>query len=322
MFSSDLELWHGQLESFVPPKVFDAHVHLYEASHFSGPPPSVCALGPASVGWHEYKREIGAWMLGRELAGLCFGFPAVSVDFQAANAWIGSQCRRPEARGQMLIHPSMDADFIRQCAVSYGFVGLKPYHLFAADTPTWEAPIQSYLPEQHVRVADELGLSITLHIVRSRALADPANQEAIQGYSTRSPNARFVLAHAARGFNPHHALEGVHALRRLGNVWFDTSAVTDAGAIEAVARVFGHRRLLYGSDYPVSQLRGRCVAIGDSFLWLSSENTRLDAPYAQLQFTLVGLESLRTLKLAAQSLGWTDEQTEDVFLNNSLGLWG
>jgi glutamate-1-semialdehyde 2,1-aminomutase len=116
-------------------------------------------------------------------------------------------------------------------------------------------------------------------------------------------------------------IAGIESLRGLRNIWFDTSAVTDCGAFEAIIRVMGHDRLMYGSDFPVSQLRGRCVGLGDSFLWLSPENTQLDAAYADVQFTLVGIESLRTLKVAALACGLTDRQVEDLFFNNAAELF-
>ena len=133
---------------------------------------------------------------------------------------------------------------------------------------------------------------------------------------------RLILAHAARGFNPHHTILGIDSLRGLKNVWFDTSAVTDSGAIEAIINTFGHTRVLYGADFPVSHLRGRCVALGDSFFWISADNTNLDVPYAKLDLSLVGHESLRTLKIAAMSLKLTDTQIEDIFHRNATQLFG
>lgn len=317
----DRELWDRELASFVPPRIFDAHLHLYELSHFQGQPPALCAQGPPTAGWNVFRQHMGELMPGREIGGLAFGFPATTVDFRAANAFVAAESRQSGARGQMLVHPGMDGDFLRQAVGQGGFVGLKPYHLFATEKPTFDARIPSFLTEAHMQIANELGLAITLHIVRSRALADSANQEVLRDYATTYPNARLILAHAARGFNPQHTMEGIHALRGLANVWFDTSAVTDAGAIEAIVRTCGHKRVLYGSDFPVSHLRGRCVGLGNSFLWLSAENTKLDAAYADVQFSLVGLESLRTLKVAALGLGWSDEQVEDVFLHNAARLF-
>jgi glutamate-1-semialdehyde 2,1-aminomutase len=321
LLDTDRELWDRELESFVPPRIFDAHAHLYEMGHFTANPPRLCASGPAVAGWETFEERIGQITPRRQTGGLFFGFPATHVDFAKANEFVATETRRTDARGQMLIHPSMDPEFIRATVRRDGFVGLKPYHLFAAEKPTWEAAIPSYLPEAHVRIAHELGLSITLHIVRARALADESNQTVLRTYAERYPNARLILAHAGRGFNPHHTIVGIETLRGLPNIWCDTSAVTDCGAFEAIIRTFGHRRLLYGSDFPVSHIRGRCVALGDSFLWLNPENTKLDAAYAKLQFSLVGLESLRTLKVAALATGLTDPQVEDIFFGNAARMF-
>lgn len=321
LLDRDREIWDRELASFVPKRVFDSHLHLYELSHFNGPPPGLCAKGPSSVGWGEFQTRIAEIMPDREVSGLAFGYPQTTVNFEAANNFVAREAKHPGALGQMLIHPAMEPEFIRETVQRDGFVGLKPYHLFATEKPTFDAHIPSYLPEEHVRIAHDLGLSITLHIVRSSALADPSNQEVLRRYATKYPNARIILAHAARGFNPHHTVLGIESLRGLSNVWFDSSAVTDSGAYEAIIRVMGHRRLMYGSDFPVSHIRGRCVGLGDNFLWLTPENTKLDAAYANVQFTLVGIESLRTLKVAALSCGLSDEQVEDIFLGNGAELF-
>ncbi len=222
----------------------------------------------------------------------------------------------------MLITPSQDPELIRETVRRCGFVGLKCYHVFSPHHPTYDSRIEEFLPESQVQVAHEEGLSITLHLVRSRALADAANQDTICRYGERYPHAPLVLAHAGRGFNPHHTMQGINAIRGLSNVWFDTSAVTDSGAIEAIIQTFGHERVLYGSDFPVSHQRGRCVAVGDSFYWISPDNTSLDLPYGKLELALVGHESLRTLKVAAMCLRLTDAQLEDIFCGNATRLFG
>jgi glutamate-1-semialdehyde 2,1-aminomutase len=158
-------------------------------------------------------------------------------------------------------------------------------------------------------------------MVKPRALADKSNQETIRRYCLKYPNMKLILAHAARGFNPHHTILGIDSLKGLDNVYCDTSAITDAGAFEAIIRTIGHERLLYGTDYPVSQLRGRCVGLGDSFFWIDSDNTKLQVPYADLQLSLIGLESLRTVKIAAMSTGLSDSQVEDIFCHNARKLF-
>ncbi|MEZ4678528.1 MAG: amidohydrolase family protein [Caldilineaceae bacterium] len=228
-----------------------------------------------------------------------------------------------QAYGQMLIAPEMTADYVRQEVQRQGFVGLKPYHLMAqVDGPTFQAPIEAYLTEAHVQVAHEFGLSITLHMVRDRALADPINQATIRHYCETYPNIRLILAHAARGFNPWHTIEGIASLRGLHNIWCDTSAVTEAGAFEAIVDLLGHERLLYGTDFHVSHMRGRCVAIGDSFHWIYAEEMDLAEKHINLQPVLIGLESLRSLLLAFHRLKLTDRQIADIFYDNARALFG
>jgi glutamate-1-semialdehyde 2,1-aminomutase len=322
LLDQDREFFFRELQSFVPDRIFDAHAHLHAKAQFRVSPPEWIAGGPDVAGLAVYSRYNGALLPGRACSGLFFGFPHRDLDHDLANDFVAAEVRRdPGSRAQMLVLPDMDPEYIRQTVRRQGFVGLKCYHVYAGEAPTWNASIPSFLPEAHVRIAHEEGLSITLHMMRPRALADPLNQEAIRRYAGRYPNMRLILAHAARGFNPHHTIEGIGALRGLRNVWCDTSAVTEAGAFEAILETLGVERLLYGSDFAVSHLRGRCVALGDSFLWLSARNTDYRAWYGDMRPVLVGLESLRTLKLACHHLHLSDAQVEKIFFANARELY-
>lgn len=161
-------------------------------------------------------------------------------------------------------------------------------------------------------------------MVKARAMADPANQQQIRYYCEKYPNIKMILAHAARGFNPFHTIAGIHALKGLPNVWCDASAVTEAGGFEAIIETLGHDRLLWDSDYPVSHMRGRCVAIGDGFVWLYEDTLAWDtiATQGKIYPLFTGHESLRALKLATQRLHLSDPQIEDIFCNNALRMFG
>jgi predicted TIM-barrel fold metal-dependent hydrolase len=328
LIDADRDLIAREVEPFLPDRIFDAHAHLFRAEHYApGTRPAQLDGNPDQLGLAEYLRLID-WIhpRGRTAGGLFFGL-AFTGDREANNAFVAVEVAKGQERGfasygQMIVAPGDDTEHVREQIRWAKFVGLKCYHTMAqVEGPTWHAPIEAYLPEPLVRLADEEGLSITLHMVRDRALADPANQQAIRRYCERYPNMRLILAHAGRGFNPWHTIEGVDSLRGLGNVWFDTSAVTEAGAFEAIVDTFGHERLLYGSDFYISHLRGRCVAVGDSFHWFYAEDMNLDEKHTTLRPVLVGLESLRSLRLAARRLKLTDTQIEDIFYNNAARLF-
>jgi len=320
------------LTDFLPDRIFDAHAHLFAYEHFgrNGPPPEFAYM-PERLGLDEYRQYMewihpGNRTLGGIFFGLLFGDERFdNNDFVRAEVSVSAledhfrQC----CYGQLVVAPTDDPATIRAGVSPERMVGLKCYHTMAdVAGPTFEAPIEAYLPEAQVQIAHEEGLTITLHMVRDIRLADPLSKAAIRRYCERYPNMRLILAHAARGFNPWHTIEGIHSLAGLNNVWFDTSAVTEAGAFEAIVEVMGHERLLYGTDFPVSHMRGRCVAIGDSFHWFYEDDMDLDEKHITLQPVLIGLESLRAHRLASMRLKLSESQIEDIFYNNAMRLMG
>ncbi|NJN18674.1 MAG: amidohydrolase family protein [Oscillochloris sp.] len=325
---ADRALFEQTLHAFLPARIFDAHVHLYRHAHYgpAGPPPLFAAT-PSEVDWDRFIRDV-AWLHGpkRTVGALCFGL-TFNGERAANDAFVAAETGAARAQGfaalpQLIVGPGDDPDMVREQVRRAGYVGLKPYHTLAQTPyPTWHAPLAAYFPEPLAQVAHDEGLTVTLHLVRARALADPANQATLRRYAERYPNMRLILAHAGRGFNPWHTIEGVAALANLANLWFDTSAVTEAGGFEAIIDTFGHTRLLYGSDFPISQLRGRCVAVGDSFHWLYAEGATLGENHGDVYPALVGLESLRALRLACRRLRLSDTQIEDLFYGNAAQLF-
>jgi glutamate-1-semialdehyde 2,1-aminomutase len=314
--------------SWLPERIFDAHAHLYHRRHYAPQPePWYLDDGVDAYGYAEYLRTIEWLHPGqRTRGGLFFGL-AFLGDRAGNNAFVAAELAAARAAGApaygaLLVSPDDDAEHVRARVRREGWRGLKCYHVMARVAgPTFHAPIEAYLPEPLVAVAHDERLTITLHMVRDRALADPVNQATIQRYCRAYPNMRFILAHAARGFNPWHTIEGIHSLAGLENVYFDTSAVTEAGAFEAIIETMGVERLLYGTDYPVSQIRGRCVAFGDSFHWLYADHMDLHEKHVGLEPVLIGLESLRSLGLAFQRLRLGAPEIAAIFWGNAARLF-
>ncbi len=325
---ADLELFRRELDSFVPDTICDAHMHLWAKSHL--PPTGYDAfqqLEEDVIDLSAYQQRVAELLPGRRVAGgliLPGAVGALGEQVEAQNAFTAAEAAaNPGWRGAMLISPAMDPEYVRGEVRRLGLAGLKCYHVQSSRMPSWEADIPDYLPEAQVKVAHEEGLCITLHMVKARAVADPSNQHWIRHYCETYPDMQLILAHAARGFNPYHTIKGLTALGGLPNLWCDMSAVADIGACEAIIEILGHDKLLYGTDFPVSHLRGRCVAIGDGFIWLYDDT--LDwktASFQPLQPVFVGLESLRVLKQAAWHCRLTDSQVEDIFCHNIRRLLG
>ncbi|MDA0334593.1 MAG: amidohydrolase family protein [bacterium] len=317
----DGEFFQRELDAFLPDRIYDAHAHLWKQDWAS------FTLGAAivDVGIAEYDRGIGEIHGGRptETLFLSFATPEHADQIDAANAWTADQIKdRPACRGHFFVRPTDDPEWVRQQVRRLGLHGLKCYHTFAGSAPTWEASIPEYLPEPLVAVAHDEGWTITLHMVKSRAVADADNLHWIQQYCRKYPDMQLILAHSARGFQPAHNLEGLQQLAGIGNLWFDTSANCEPMAHQSILRLLGSDRLMYGSDLPVTHLRGRSLGAGDGFVWLYEESPVWGEKHARVEPVLVGLEHLRSLKWACWSERLSDKQVEDVFWNNAARLFG
>ena len=314
----DLEFFERELESFVPDRVFDAHAHFLHPEHHPAPPGL-----PASVGYDEYCQLISSLHPRRTVAALFLSFSFEAEQKSGANEWTGRHVAfDPNSRGSYFVTPDDDPEQVRQDVRRLGLHGLKCYHLFSHQRPTWETDIPNFLPETLVRIADEEGWVITLHIVKSRGVADPSNIYWIRRYCETYPNMSLILAHSARGFQPSHNLEGLSQLTGLDNLYFDTSANCEPMAHAAILRAVGHRKLMYGSDFPVSHLRGRSMAAADTFVWVYDQNPAWRGNRGEIKPTLVGLEHLRSLKWACWSERLSDSAVEDIFWNNAAELLG
>ena len=316
----DHEFFARELDSFLPDRIYDAHAHIWkqEWADFT--------LGPEirEVDLKQYDRAIADIHGGRptEVLLLSFALPDHREHIAPANAWTADQiANRPACRAHFFVTPQDDPEWVRDEVRRLGLHGLKCYHTFADVDPTWEASIPAYLPEPLVAVAGEEGWTITLHMVKSRAVADPDNQHWIRHYCTTYPRMQLILAHSARSFQPGHNMEGLQKLAGLDNLWFDTAANCEPIAHQAILRLFGHERLMYGSDLPVSHSRGRSLGAGDSFLWLYEDSPVWGEKHMKVEPILIGLEHLRSVKWACWSEGLSDAQVEDVFWNNAARLF-
>ncbi len=317
------KIFDEYLQAFVPPNSFDAHAHLYRQTD-AAPGLSECLdAGSGDIGLEDYRHAIGRW-LGNAcpVAGLFFAFPKPGLDHDAANRFVLDQVRaQPNSRALMLIQPKDDPAVVEEVTIRGGFAGFKVYHFYAGRTDTFNAYPGEFLPEWAWQIADQHDLAIMLHLVRPRALADPVNQQYIREHCQRFPNARLILAHAARGFCRTHTVMGIAALRGIDNVYFDTSAICEPAPLEAILREFGPSRLLFGTDFPVSESRGRCTTVGDGFLWLDANN--IDWKQAKCADPiLVGIESLLALQQACHTLRLSNRDVELIFCRNARRVFG
>ncbi|HOF38773.1 MAG TPA: aminotransferase class III-fold pyridoxal phosphate-dependent enzyme [Candidatus Hydrogenedentes bacterium] len=313
----------GELAALLPPKLFDVHAHVYRVRDLNTPGLALLEEGPHEASIAVWRERLSALLPGPVLTdGLFFPFVARHCDNAAANAFLAGQLQaNAGSRGLAIVTPDMTRDEGEALLDRPGMAGFKPYHCYARREDTGNAAIGEYLPGWVWELCHERGGVIMLHLVRPGALSDPDNLADIQRNGRDYPNAKLVLAHAARGFHAPNTVRAIGSLRGLENVWFDSSAICESAPLLAILEAFGPRRLLWGSDFPVCFQRGRCVTAGDGFFWLGPEHIDTASPFAP-RLALTGLESLRALREAADTFGLDQDDLRDVFHDNAGRLLG
>jgi len=313
-----------ELDAFLPARLFDVHAHVYRLADLMAKDTKVLSEGPAEVNVAEWRKAMERQVGVSRLQGGIF-IPDVrpAGEVSVLNDYVIEQvAAHPQSRAAVVVTPQCGEEKLISYIGDPQVAALKPYHLFSEQKPTFHAPLESYLPEWIWRVADEHGLLIVLHMVRAGALADPDNQRVIRQMCEKYPDARLSLAHAGRGFHAPNTVKGISSLRGLENVWFDTAAVCEPAALRAILAEFGPRRLMWGSDFPVSETRGKCVTVGDGFVWLYADSLDWEGLSPACNPMLVGLESLLALRDAALDFGLNGEDIQDIFCDNAHRLLG
>ena len=325
----DRQVWQEEFEDFVPERVFDAHIHLYNRS---------CLLPgtrfPATSVWQRFggtftKQQLlewtAAWLPGRELSVNQFGYPFFDSDRDASGVYAGDVADNRRFFGMALVAPRDSVESVRQRVVSNRLIGYKPYLEFVEGRPKAEITIHDMLPAEQMELADELGLAIMLHIPRPGRLADPVNQTQMVELCQRYPNTRIIFAHIGRAYYLSSVTGFLDGIAACPNAYIDTAMVNHEGVLEYTFRTFPRDRMLFGSDAPIACLRGKSVEVNDQYVYLMGEDYAIGnamyAPENAVAFTSFTYEQLRGIRLAAQRAGLSRAEIADFFFGNAERLF-
>lgn len=322
---SDRAVYEEELKPFLPRRIFDAHVHLFDRSClFPGAefPPKNCYRRFGGVFTREqYLDWTRALLPDQEVSLNSFGTPGKESDRDASAAYTGRISDNQRFFGMTMVSPHDAVEAVARRLDEHRLIGYKPYLNFVDWKPSGEVTIDDMLPEAQMRLADERGLAVTLHIPRAARLADPVNQEQMVALCRRYPNARIVFAHIGRAYYLRNVVGFLDGIAACPNAWVDTAMVNHEGVLEYLFRHFPRERILFGSDAPIAFLHGKSVEINNQYAYLMAEDYEIgtsiyDAKQA-VTFTTFFYEQLRGIKLAADRAGLSREQVEAVFFGNA-----
>lgn len=311
----------------LPARVLDAHAHPCLKRQLDTENVPILADLPDDCGVETWLRATSAALgAGRAAGGLFFAMPVIPAHGRLAriaelNRYLLSELEKsslPCKKGLLLVAADSPPDEATALLAHPLAAGFKPYIALNPGLES-EAEIASYLPEWALEAAHRRGLAVTLHLAKRRALADPGNLAGIARIAKAYPGLRLILAHAGAGFNMYNTIEGAKGLVRAENIFFDLSAISEPPAVTALLKAFGHTRLMWGSDYPVSLRKGRFITLGNTLYTVQRTTAATALPQGAAQ---LGLETLRAVLYALDDAGLGDAAVEDVFYGNAARLLG
>ncbi len=138
-----------EIKDFIPDKIFDAHAHVYRVKDLNIPESVFYNAGPEEAGVKEFRGYMDKILGSGCLQGsFLMPVPTKYGDIKKANDHVSKQLEIDnESFGGILISPNYPKEDVNTYLKNDRIKGLKPYHLYSNNIPTWESYISDYLPK-------------------------------------------------------------------------------------------------------------------------------------------------------------------------------
>jgi hypothetical protein len=313
----NLEIYEKEIRDFVPDRVLDFHVHVFDERTVPAGDPGFELPGVAirSYTIPELFEDFGDVFPGKTCSAVLFGFPDPKYDADANNGYVARGCDRKRSFPFRLVRPDERPETVERELRETGFMGVKPYLNYVTGKKPDDVEVKDMLPEKLMEVVNGLGLLVMLHVPRRGRLADPLNQRQVAELAKAWPNAGFVLAHVGRAYYLSNIVGHLETVSALKNVFFDISMINNWEVLEYLFDRCDGKKIVYGTDTPIALCGGKSVEINDQYTYVTSKPWHLSISddHGKLVFTSFIYEQIRAIKKAAGRLGLRERFLEDLF---------
>ena len=340
----DLHFYRTHIAPVLPPTVLDFHTHIWRRDQWLSCP-SLDAASPAGEGGsdvpsdgragrqymvttYDYSREqllsdAKRMFPDRDYRAVVFGQPTPAVDTRRTNEYVVESAALGGLFPLMVVgRDLLPADRLKDEIQANAFLGFKVYLNWIGDD-YGNLCIDDMIGDAEMRLADELGLVVLLHVPRSARLADGDVQKGVRSLAQRYPNSRLVLAHCGRCYSYEHMRASIGAVQDLENVYFDTSMVMDPLVLLLLFRHVDSSRVLFATDLPVAAMRGRRVQIMDHWVDVVAAGYPQSAfrvPAEGIRATFMSHEIVLAIRNAGEMAGLSQAELRRVFFDNGMAV--
>ena len=323
----DKKVYEEELKDFLPDKIIDTHVHVFKNDFLLKKSTTWVGKVMYECPLEDIRRTFVDMLPGKMVKAVMMGGP--TYDHAKGNTYIHG-CIACGETGLFCTKYDTDLKLIEDAIVNKGFKGIKPY---PANRPSYiplgESRIFDFLPHDQLKLLNDLGSVVLLHIGRDKRLKDPVNVAQLIEIEEKYPNLKLIVAHIGRAYSPEDLGDAFETLKHTKNMMFDFCANTLSEAIEECLKAVGPKRLMYGTDMPVTKMRMRRISENGTYINIVPKGLYGDVSgdvhmreTEGEELTCFLYEELRVFKRAAQNLKLTKEDINDVFYTNASKLYG
>lgn len=329
----DKKIYSDFLMDFLPDKIIDVHTHIWEegtlmprSDNKSNTVSWPFAVAPYCT-MDELEQAYGQLFPGKTVKPVLMTSP--KADRSSQNGYALKCAKERGLPALYCINYNTSVEEIRQ-AMADGFCGIKPYVSNAPwHIPSSEIRIYDFLTPEHLSLMNELGGIVMLHIGRPGRLKDPVNIAQLMEIDVKYPNARVIVAHIGRAYIESDIGDAFDTLKHSKNLLFDFSANTlDKAMIECV-RAVGSKRLLFGSDMPITTMRmyrvednGIYVNVVPRGMYFGISGDKNMRETDEKNITTFIYEELLALKRCAGEANLSSGDIENIMYKNAANLFG
>ncbi|MHC4874019.1 MAG: amidohydrolase family protein [Planctomycetota bacterium] len=325
----DALVFKEEFEDFLPGKVFDCHIHMFDKTCFAEdhefPEKSCYRKFDQQFSIEQCLAYAEKMFPERDFYTNSFGHPDKDTILDASGRYTGSITDNKTHFGMALISPHDKIEDIKKRVLDNKLIGYKPYLNFVDWKDSADIEIFDILPEEQMDFANEKKLAMTLHIPRRGRLGDPVNQKQMVEICTRYPDVQIIFAHIGRAYYLKNVIGFLDCIKDIPNAFIDTAMVNHEGVLEYTFNNYPREKILFGSDAPIAMMKGKSVEINNQYAYLMAEDYRIGTAIYDtentVEFTSFFYEQLRGIKLAAERAGLSRSEIDAIFFDNSHKLF-
>lgn len=257
-----------KINEWLPNTVIDSHIHCWEC-HNEKELINASAIIPGTTfncfPWNLHRRILDKLFPNITYRVVLMGFPFLASEYDCNKYILDLFSASENIIPIFLCIFNRDLENIRKM-LEKKYSGLKMYAT-REQKHTDGTKIIHVFPEGILKIVDQISGALILHLPRDIF----ANLEELKYLAKKYPRVTFIIAHMGNVYCYSSNVREVYNLvAPHPNIFFDTAMVADSQVIAEALVSVGSRRIIFGSDAPISYIRGRHIDYGNQGIRIQS----------------------------------------------------